>query len=406
MQRVVTALGSASAFIQRTMHGARWIFAASLSALALVVVASAAPAPASMGRSCTRWRLVASPMPPNAEYNVLEGVDTRSSTDAWAVGWYENHDYANQYTYAEHWDGKAWVAVPTPNAPPPSKNLPFDRLEDVAVLGSADVWAVGFDNSGPDDLNEPLIEHWDGQTWSIVDVGARAIGTLYAVGGTSSKDVWAVGQRLIRTGVRHAIVFHWDGTSWHEVPVPRLALNGGGLYGLDVRGRNDAWAAGAREWGERPLALHWNGRRWRSVRFPRSIRGELHDIAMPTRTSGWAVGTQGSPLAVRWNGWRWRVVRAPRKYRESVDQLEAVGVLPGGRAWAVGYGTPGGDFNQMIVQRWNGRRWRNTHFQNLKPGWLTDLSRLTPRDGWAVGARFYSTGSGGYAPLTEHFGPC
>jgi hypothetical protein len=387
--------------MQQKMRRALLTFAAALGVLGLTAAASPGRAPLSADRACTRWRLVASPAPPDADWTALEGVDARSSSNAWAVGWYTNHS-PGALTYTQHWDGKAWTYVPSPNGP---LTLSDNQLNDVAVVGSADTWGVGFDTRSPDDRDEPLFEHWDGASWSIVDIPARGIGTLYAVGGSSSKDIWAVGQAVLRIGVRHALLFHWDGRSWHAVRPPKRALNGGGLYALAVRGRNDVWAAGAWDWSQFPLALHWNGRSWRVVRLPRSLRGELHGIAMPSRRRGWAVGgAHQSPLAVRWDGRHWKRVRTPRRYTEGDDHLEAVGVLPGGTAWAVGYGTP--DFAQMIVQRWNGHRWRNTRFRGLKPGWLNDVSRLTTRDGWAVGARFYFTGSGGYSPLTEHLGRC
>src|SRR4051794_2609677 len=310
---MATALASSGAM----KATGRLIVVAGLVAFALAAVASAGPASTSAGASCTRWRSIPSPMPPDAEWTVLEGVYARSATDAWAVGWYENLGYANEYTYAQHWDGKAWTYVPTPNAPPPTDSLPFNRLLDVVVVGSADAWAVGYDNSRADYRDEPLAEHWDGRQWSIVEVPARGIGTLYGVDGSSPKDVWAIGQRLIRRGVRHAIVFHWDGTSWRAVRLPKRTRNGGGLYAVDVRSRRDAWAVGTWSWGRRPLVLHWNGRSWRLVRLPRSIKGELDGIAMATRNNGWAVGTKGSPLAVHWNGRRWKPVRAPQRYPSS-----------------------------------------------------------------------------------------
>jgi hypothetical protein len=389
------------------MHAGRLIVVAGLAGLALAVLVSAGPASTSAGDSCTRWRSVPSPKPPDAESTVLEGVDAQSPTDAWAVGWYQNRGYANEYTYAQHWNGKAWAYVTTPNPPPVADSIPFNRLHDVVALSSADAWAVGYDNSRADYLEEPLAEHWDGRQWSIVDIPAHGIGRLYGVDGSSSKDVWAVGQWFPRRGARHAIVLHWDGTAWRAVRLPKRARNGGSLYALDVLGRRNAWAVGAWSWGRRPLVLHWNGRKWQLVRLPRAIKGELDGIAMLSPKSGWAVGTMGSPLAIHWNGRRWKRVPAPQRYPSSEDRLQAVGVLPGGAAWAVGYGKPYNEFDQMIVQRWNGRRWRNTEFKGQQGGWLNDVSRLTRRDGWVVGTRFYLIGDdGGYGPLTERLGRC
>jgi hypothetical protein len=142
------------------MRGARLILAASLGALALAAAASPARAPLSAQRSCTSWRLVASPTPPNAAWSVLEGVDARSPANASAVGWYTNNG-PGELTYAQHWDGTAWTYIPTPNGPP-INGYTDNRLNDVAVLGSADAWAVGYDTR-PDERDGPLAEHWDGR---------------------------------------------------------------------------------------------------------------------------------------------------------------------------------------------------------------------------------------------------
>jgi hypothetical protein len=40
--------------------------------------------------------------------------------------------------------------------------------------------------------NTPLIEHWDGSTWSIVP-GAAVSGHLYSITALSASNIWAVG---------------------------------------------------------------------------------------------------------------------------------------------------------------------------------------------------------------------
>jgi len=66
-----------------------------------------------------------------------------------------------------------------------------NELLATSASSSADVWAVGDyrDDAG---LANTLIEHWDGQSWSVVaspDV-ANVSNYLLAVDGLSSDDAW------------------------------------------------------------------------------------------------------------------------------------------------------------------------------------------------------------------------
>jgi hypothetical protein len=53
----------------------------------------------------------------------------------------------------EHWDGRAWVLVPSPAG---------GLLTGVAVLSPASAWAVGFWTVN----GAAIIEHWDGAAWT------------------------------------------------------------------------------------------------------------------------------------------------------------------------------------------------------------------------------------------------
>jgi hypothetical protein len=81
-----------------------------------------------------------------------------SPTDAWAVG----EQNLNQ-TVIEHWNGTAWTVVPSPSL---TASGVQDVLSGVSEIGSSDVWAVGFSsNLG---TGKTLAEHWDGTSWQIV----------------------------------------------------------------------------------------------------------------------------------------------------------------------------------------------------------------------------------------------
>jgi plastocyanin len=124
-----------------------------------------------------------------------------SPDDVWAVG-YQTAGI-DHLPLAEHWDGTAWTAVTVP-APPGW----FAILRGVTMVGPTNVWAVGAWYDATSDTYEPLIEHYDGQGWSIVPgavpqgdsqligVATGPTGRLWAVGRNQSKPTSALSEQL------------------------------------------------------------------------------------------------------------------------------------------------------------------------------------------------------------------
>src|SRR5262249_50033389 len=89
-----------------------------------------------------------------------------ADNDIWAVG-SSNPDTSNEQPLAVHFDGWRWSALPPPPVMHPAS------FGGVAAVASNDVWAVGY-QTGPGSKKkdppkeEPLIEHWDGTSWSVV----------------------------------------------------------------------------------------------------------------------------------------------------------------------------------------------------------------------------------------------
>jgi hypothetical protein len=71
---------------------------------------------------------------------------------------------AKHRTLAEHWNGSKWTIVPTPN----KGRTKQSNLSGVGGSSSSDVWAVGDYQSGPTGLDtSTLVEHWDGARWQV-----------------------------------------------------------------------------------------------------------------------------------------------------------------------------------------------------------------------------------------------
>ncbi|HLJ33213.1 MAG TPA: hypothetical protein VKU38_06160 [Ktedonobacteraceae bacterium] len=96
-----------------------------------------------------KWRQVLGPSP-GAFANVLYGVAAVSNSDAWAVGEYLPTP-STAYTLTEHWNGRVWKVIPSPNPGP------AHLLRAVAgVPGTSQAWAAGFytNNNGEQTLVE------------------------------------------------------------------------------------------------------------------------------------------------------------------------------------------------------------------------------------------------------------
>jgi hypothetical protein len=256
------------------------------------------------------WSIVQIPHIEHADY--LTSVSADSPTDAWAVGahWVGGITGGGHYsTLVEHWNGARWKIIKTPEVAALTNltlsaestsllSLRFatedqirtysvevgdNILTSVDALSPSNVWAAGaFFLAGHQHL---LVEHWDGRSWSVKDVGP---GTFTSIRVISKTVVWGLGNTNPRVGSRsslHPFVDRWDGSGWNRASLPPAgpaAISGS----VDISPSN-VWAVGQTQ-GSRPgpLVDHWDGHRWSVVAVPTS-RANLYAIAAdPT---GWVV---------------------------------------------------------------------------------------------------------------------
>jgi hypothetical protein len=262
------------------------------------------------------WQVISSPAL-SATVSFLTGVSADSAHDVWAVG------VSGSATLVEHWDGSSWSVVPSPN---PGAN--GNELNAVAAVSADNVWAVG-DYRDSNFAELPLIEHWDGSSWSVVPILNPGSQTrLLGVAATSASDVWAVGSFFDSTNTDQPLVEHWDGTSWEGT----IGLNPAGspgsfLQGVTAISRNNVWAVGGTNLstssGLATFIEHWDGFSWRVVSSP-DVAGAggpddlLNGVAaVPHDEDVWAAGRaidqSGSfvTLTEVWNGATWRIVPSP-----------------------------------------------------------------------------------------------
>jgi len=192
----------------------------------------------------------------------LAGVVAVSASNVWAVG--ENDSSNVQETLVEHWNGTQWSIVPGPNFATSG-----NTLAAISVVSASDIWAVGTATSSSSTSGyQPLIEHWNGTQWSVSSSPALS-GRLFSVAAVKSNDVWAVGDNILPNSTG-SLTEHWNGTQWSVVSSPNpAAINI--LNSVVKISPVNVWAAGdytnssAPSADFTPLIEHWNGTQWSVV---------------------------------------------------------------------------------------------------------------------------------------------
>ena len=311
------------------------------------------------------WRAVPAPSPTGPSTNVtLAGVAQASANSAWAVGSY-GRSSLSRHTFILHWNGSVWKELPSPS---PGADA---FLESVAATSDARAWAVGYALAGG--VYSPVIERWDGTSWTLASSPSPNDASLYSVAATSASDAWAVGRYVDPSHKASTLILHWNGSAWSQVPSPNPP-NGVALYslvGVAATSASNAWAVGNDASGV--LALRWNGSSWIRVATPSPparAAERLFGVAVTSKTDGWAAGstynrTSGhyATLILHWDGHAWKRVASPNQPSAlgGGNQLFAVSANSRKSAWAVGYyngkSSPASSYTLSV--RWNGVKWKH-----------------------------------------------
>ncbi len=299
------------------------------------------------------------------------------------------------------------------------------RLSGVSALSPSNAWAVGgVVQSGAE---KTLIMHWNGRGWSRVASpnpdGARSA-SLDGVSADSSRDAWAVGSYVTRSGKGRTLVLHWNGRTWRRVPSPDPGgASGSDLAAVSVLSRSRAWAVGGyftRSGAQKTLVLRWNGDSWAKVASP--SRGvppfsALLSVSALSPSRAWAVGwsyfstaDEQKTLVLRWNGTAWAQEASPDPgpAGDIFAPLSGISAVSPSNAWAVGNYLIRSSIATLVLH-WNGIRWAKV--ASPAPGRpngttspTSELDAVTARsrsNAWAVGD--YSTSSGTLKTLILHW---
>ena len=227
-------------------------------------------------------------------------MDAAPNGDVWLVGKVFTGYPTDQLPLVLRWREGAWDIVATMTLRPQTV-YPFAArgglAYEVDALASDDIWAVGQASGfGVGATTVPLAAHWDGSSWTDVNVPSLANRhhSLDDVVAISHDDVWAVGDYRNIAGAFHAVTYHWDGSEWSHVESPIEHMAGdSGLDDVAATGPNDVWAIGGVLQGGVVL-MHWNGSQWSLAEPPPNSGGSLAAVGP---NDLWASG---------WNGfWHW-----------------------------------------------------------------------------------------------------
>jgi hypothetical protein len=290
----------------------------------------------------------------------LSDVTEIASNDVWAVG------NTSAQTVAQHWNGTNWSVISTPT---PGANPSFSSITSIA---SNDVWIAGHQISP---LNGsaivPLFEHWDGKAWTVVPSPEPNPDGFYFVSKISadtSSDVWAVGQNGSGPSAT-AFSYHWNGAAWSQVRTPSPG-KGAVLGGVVALSPTNAWAVGS--FGAEPtikikhqaisgnpiqtLIEHWDGSAWQVTASPNfgptalNQSNHLMGVVALSPTDLWAVGRAFIPdgsnsqisFALHGDGTSWTVQPTPDVGGNNT--LFGAAVAAPSTVWFVG----GGNFPNLI----------------------------------------------------------
>lgn len=302
--------------------------------------------PLILRRSGGKWVAVSGPAP---REGVLRAVDARTPTDVWAVGSQLPNGASNLRTLIQHYDGKSWKVIKSPN-PFPGANV----LKGVVALSADDAWAVG-GNGIPG--SHAILLHYNGVRWTAERPAALPgqADLLDIDRYFGSKELIAVGRRG-GTSEKRQLVLSYDGQSWRQEPIKDPAQNGKELFGVSnsVTVGTQSGSAALRAFGMNRVFEGTSLVGWEVATTQDSGDGIniLYGVSMQSRHKtyqGFAVGYYETPqftsrtlvLELKNSGRRWEKMSSPNvTSKDNVLNDVYVAPLssqaPSVQAWAVG----------------------------------------------------------------------
>lgn len=237
----------------------------------------------------SNWSVVPSPTP-GVSADLVAAARIPGRSQVWAVGHAVTGGGIDQ-TLIELWNGTSWSVVPSPN-----RGVGGSDFLGVTAISANNAWAVGTYSDKKGNF-KTLTEHWDGKTWSVVSSPNVANnGVLWAVSQVpGTNTVWAAGSYVNSKGIAQTLTMVWKGEEWVVIASPNVKAVNNTFFGVSAGSASDIWAVGLtydNSGANAALTEHWNGSQWTIVSTP-NVEGDSILTAVtnvPASALFWAVG--------------------------------------------------------------------------------------------------------------------
>ncbi|MCL5445693.1 MAG: hypothetical protein M1121_06545, partial [Actinobacteria bacterium] len=307
----------------------------------------------------TSWSIAASPNQAGSD-SYLSGVSCASSTSCTAVGYYNNNGVSQ--TLIESWNGTIWSIAASPNM----SSSQYNSLGGVSCVSSTSCTADGYYSNGT--VLQTLFESWNGTSWSIVaspSTSSSQDNLLSGISCVSSTSCTAVGYYYINADAQ-PLIESWNGTSWSIVASPNPSgSNRSLLFGVSCVGSTSCTAVGSYDSTvNQTLIESWNGTSWSitsSPNPPGTLNNRLYGVSCTSSTSCTAVGyyndnAVSQTLIESWNGTNWSIAASPNTSFSQDNHLSGASCVGSTSCTAVGY-YYNGSVDQTLIESWNGTSW-------------------------------------------------
>jgi alpha-tubulin suppressor-like RCC1 family protein len=299
------------------------------------------------------WTIVPSPnFGPTA--NRLAAISCASLGSCMAVG----HDaQLGSEALIDVWNGSAWSPVAAPQ-PPESRSE--TNLSGVSCASAGFCVAVGTlvgRAATPGCRCRSVLDVWSHARWSEAKSPVVRPPHLRGVSCISSSFCVAVGRDEPGQGMPpRPLVESWNGETWSGIPSP--APEGvGELEGVSCVSTKFCVAVGNTFFGHRALVESWNGAEWSVVPSPSTV-GSLHGVSCVSARHCVAVGQSSSHTLVEsWDGSTWAILESPNPEGIGVPQLNGVSCVSARSCTAVGSDSTAQGPSQTLVETSKGSKW-------------------------------------------------
>ncbi len=278
-----------------------------------------------------KWQVTSSPQL-SGKGGYLQVIAIVTPDDIWAIGEQFPREMpgggpagevSGSTALIEHWDGKNWTLVASPESKPDPQSATV--VNSITVISAHDIWIAGaWVNHGLNpNTQTALLEHWDGQKWTrVLDESAleqdTSAGAILSSTVNAGGQVLAGGTQIGNDQVYHAYLERWDGQQWHKVDTSSLGLHATNITALSAVSNSDMWAIVEKVTTSGGSSLlrtieHWNGTTWQQISAPGWLVGKNLNtwriLALGPRNV-WVMNASPSVLA-HWDGTAWHQVKLP-----------------------------------------------------------------------------------------------